>query len=68
MRLKFDPLRRLASIVACLFFASTAQAQLTDITQTPNPINAGIGKSLEQQVGAGRDDAFTPGRRSIRHQ
>jgi hypothetical protein len=43
------------------FFACAAGAQLTDITQTPNPINAGIGKSLEGQVGAGRGDAYTPG-------
>jgi hypothetical protein len=38
-----------------------ASGQLTDITQTPNPINAGIAKSLEQQIGAGRGDVFTPG-------
>jgi len=37
-----------------------AQAQLTDLTQTPNPINAGIAKSLEEQVGAGQGDEFTP--------
>jgi hypothetical protein len=39
----------------------TASAQLTDITQTPNAINAGIQKSLEQQIGTGRGDIFTPG-------
>lgn len=37
-----------------------AQAQLTDLTQTPNPINAGIAKSLEEQVGAGQGDEITP--------
>lgn len=36
-------------------------AQLTDTTQTPNAENAGIKKSLAQQVGAGRGDASTPG-------
>jgi mono/diheme cytochrome c family protein len=37
-----------------------AQAQLTDLTQTPNPINAGIAKSLEEQVGSGQGDEVTP--------
>jgi hypothetical protein len=35
-------------------------AQLTDITQTPNRLGAGIQKSFEQAVGAGRGDVFTP--------
>jgi hypothetical protein len=35
-------------------------AQLTDITQTPNAEEEGIRKSLEEQVGAGQGDAFTP--------
>src|SRR5262245_38508656 len=38
----------------------TASAQLTDQTQTPNPENAGIKKSLAQQVGASRGDVMTP--------
>jgi hypothetical protein len=37
-----------------------AQAQETDITQTPNIANAGIKKSLADQVGAGRGDINTP--------
>jgi Di-haem oxidoreductase, putative peroxidase len=37
-----------------------ADAQLTDITQTPNTANAGIQKSLEEQIGAGRGDVMTP--------
>lgn len=41
-------------------FLSSATAELTDITQTPNAINAGIQKSLEQQIGAGRADINTP--------
>jgi mono/diheme cytochrome c family protein len=36
-------------------------AQLTDLTQTPNAENAGIVKSLDQQIGAGVGDAMTPG-------
>ncbi len=52
---------RIASGFLFIAFACSAQAQLTDITQTPNPINAGIAKSLRQQVGTGQGDAFTPG-------
>ncbi len=37
-----------------------AQAQETDITQTPNNEQAGIKKSLDQQIGAGRGDINTP--------
>jgi Di-haem oxidoreductase, putative peroxidase len=37
-----------------------AEAQLTDVTQTPNSENAGIQKSLEEQIGAGRGDPMTP--------
>ena len=36
-----------------------ANAQLTDITQTPNTENAGIQKPLEEQIGAGRGDVLT---------
>jgi len=36
-----------------------ADAQLTDITQTPNTENAGIQKSFEEQIGAGRGDVMT---------
>jgi hypothetical protein len=36
-----------------------ADAQLTDITQTPNTEDAGIHKSLEEQVGTGRGDVMT---------
>ena len=46
--------------IAFVIFGRTAQAQLTDITQTPNPINAGIAKSLEEQIGTGQGDEFTP--------
>jgi hypothetical protein len=35
-------------------------AQETDITQTPNIEQAGIKKSLADQIGAGRGDIFTP--------
>lgn len=42
-------------------FSGTAAAQLSDTTQTPNTANAGIHKSLTEQVGAGRGDIMTPG-------
>ena len=35
--------------------------QETDITQTPNAANAGIKKSLTEQIGAGQGDTMTPG-------
>lgn len=38
-----------------------AQAQLNDLTQTPNSENEGIRKSLTDQSGAGRGDILTPG-------
>ncbi len=36
-------------------------AQETDITQAPNSLNAGIQKSLEEQIGNGRGDVDTQG-------
>lgn len=51
----------LRAAAACvLLAAATAHAQLTDLTQTPNLENAGIAKSLAQQVGAGVGDVNTP--------
>lgn len=47
------------ALALCLS-APTAAAQLTDVTQAPNAISAGIKKSLVQQVGAGRGDLSTP--------
>jgi hypothetical protein len=40
--------------------AGSAWAQLTDRTLAPNNAQAGIAKSLEQQIGAGRGDPETP--------
>jgi Di-haem oxidoreductase, putative peroxidase len=50
----------LALVSALLLMIVPAEAQLTDITQTPNSENAGIQKSLEEQIGAGRGDLMTP--------
>jgi mono/diheme cytochrome c family protein len=44
-----------------LAFASPSVAQLTDRTDAPNAIGAGIAKSLAQEVGPGVGDVMTPG-------
>jgi hypothetical protein len=41
-------------------WTSHLSAQLTDQTQTPNAAGRGIALSLEQQVGAGQGDEYTP--------
>lgn len=41
--------------------APLAHAQLTDLTQTPNPEGVGIAKSLTDQIGAGVGDVMTHG-------
>ncbi len=50
-----------AAFFAALCCTGTANAQLTDLTQTPNVENEGIFKSLQQQIGAGVGDLNTPG-------
>lgn len=46
----------------CCLAGTEARAALTDVTQTtPNVPGAATGKSLTQQIGAGRGDEFTPG-------
>jgi mono/diheme cytochrome c family protein len=39
----------------------SAQAQMIDNTQAPNTAEAGINKSLLEEIGAGRGDVMTPG-------
>jgi hypothetical protein len=58
----FSVKRILSAFLSVLFVVggAAASAQESDITQTPNAINAGIQKSLEEQIGAGRGDRFTP--------
>jgi hypothetical protein len=51
----------LAVVAASVCSMETAQAQLTDLTQTPNQENAGIVKSLQQQIGTGVGNSMTPG-------
>jgi hypothetical protein len=50
-----------AALIVSFCYVQTASAQLTDQTQTPNVEQAGILKSLEQQVGAGVGNVMTPG-------
>lgn len=45
---------------ALLLFACPAWAQMVDNTQAINPINAGINKSLTQEIGASRGSVNTP--------
>jgi hypothetical protein len=54
--------RLVASLALLLAGVSASRAQLADATQvTPNVPLGQIGKSLQQQVGAGHGDEFTPG-------
>jgi len=57
-----QPLRSatLSALLVLALFSGRAEAQLTDVTQTPNTINAGIQKSLTDEIGPGRGDAQTP--------
>ena len=48
-----------AFCAAALSFGPDALAQLIDRTKNPNFIGAGIAKSLDQQIGAGRGDMLT---------
>lgn len=55
--------KRLLLLFLCALlvaYSASASAQETDVTQTPNRLGAGIQKSLEEQIGAGRGDIFTP--------
>jgi len=51
-------------IVVCgsmvALFSAPTLGQLIDRTQAPNTANEGIGRSLEDQIGAGRGDLVTP--------
>jgi hypothetical protein len=48
------------SVLGLILPTQVAQAEQTDIFQTPNPENVGIKKTFAQQIGAGRGDLFTP--------
>ena len=57
--------RIVLGVASCLLANVPCSAQLIDRTKAPNPINEGIAKSLEQQIGAGRGDWTTPGSSSF---
>ncbi|MGE0656271.1 MAG: di-heme oxidoredictase family protein [Pyrinomonadaceae bacterium] len=50
----------LFSIGVVYWFGLGVYAQLIDRTKNPNTVNAGIAKSLSQQIGTGRGDMLTP--------
>jgi hypothetical protein len=52
--------RAALACAATLALTGTAAAQLTDQLQTPNTAGVGIAKSLEEEIGAGTGDWFTP--------
>jgi mono/diheme cytochrome c family protein len=57
-------IRREAISLSCtvgLFLVMTAQAQLIDNTQAPSTAMAGINKSLQDEIGAGRGSLTMPG-------
>lgn len=55
-----NPTTRSMFLCALAVLATTAGAQETDVTQTPNAANAGIKKSFTEEIGVGRGDAMTP--------
>ena len=54
------PLAPAVCLVVLGTLAVSAHAQMIDNTQASNPINAGINKSLAQEIGAGRGSVNTP--------
>jgi hypothetical protein len=50
-----------AAVLALVFTSGSLTAQESDIARTPNNGGFGIQKSLEEQIGSGRGDIFTPG-------
>src|SRR5215472_12493639 len=51
----------LVSTVTFALWIPILQAQMIDNTQATNTANAGINKSLSDEIGAGRGDVLTPG-------
>src|SRR5215468_8536202 len=58
---------KVKTIVICVLVAGVSLlsvptlGQLIDKTHAPNVADAGIAKSLAEEIGAGRGDAMTPG-------
>ncbi|MGB0909281.1 MAG: di-heme oxidoredictase family protein [Nitrospirales bacterium] len=49
------------ALIGLFLIPTFVHAQETDITQAPNSLNAGIQKSLDEQIGNGRGDIDTEG-------
>src|SRR5262249_38610851 len=47
--------------VAAALWCAPLGAEMSDLTQTPNAVDEGIAKSLEEEIDAGRGDAAIPG-------
>ena len=50
-----------AALLAVCLWPALVVGQLTDRTQAPNTANAGIAKSLQEEIGPGRGDVMTVG-------
>ena len=53
-------LRLVTFLLLFVIVAGKSSAQMTDQTQAPNNAQAGIVKSLPEEIGAGRGDIYTP--------
>ena len=58
---RMNPIRWVVLVTVGLLTVAVAGGQMIDYTQALNPINAGINKSLPEEIGAGRGDINTPG-------
>ena len=58
---RMNPIRWVVLVTVGLLTVAVADGQMIDNTQALNPINAGINKSLMQEIGAGRGDINTAG-------
>ena len=58
--LSFRPLRGFVAAATLATAIGSLCAQETDVTQTPNPIGAGIQRSYVEQIGAGHGNQFLP--------
>lgn len=58
---RMNPIQWVVLVTVGLLTGAVAGGQMIDNTQALNPINAGINKSLMQEIGAGRGDINTAG-------
>jgi hypothetical protein len=56
-----SPVRTVApALLALALCTASTRAQETDVTQTPNPLGAGIQRSYQDQIGAGHGNLWVP--------